>query len=83
MKKCCQNIHVLNHIFMYVEKLKNNVIQREECIFKESRRHDVSVLINHHQGFEKMISSDVRSDLFTYRQYLALNRIQGLNYHET
>ena len=39
-------------MYMYVEKLKNKVFQRDEFIVKESRRYNISVLISHHQDFK-------------------------------
>ena len=33
---------------------------------KESQRYNVSVLINHHRDFEKMLSSDVRSPITSF-----------------
>ena len=42
------------------EKLKNKVIQSEEFNMKESRRYNVSVLTNHHQDLEKMLSSVIK-----------------------
>ena len=42
------------------KKFKNKVIKREYFIVKESRRCNVSVLINHYQDLEKMIQSVVR-----------------------
>ena len=48
---------------MYKEKLKNKIIQREEFNVKENQRNIVSVLMNHHQNLEKLISSDVGSPM--------------------
>ena len=45
------------------KKMKNKVIQSEEFNVKESRHYNVSVLINHLQNLEKMISSVVRSPM--------------------
>ena len=42
----------MEKIRLYGEKLKNKVIQREEFIVKENRRHNISVLINHHKDFD-------------------------------
>ena len=36
----------------YGEKLKNKVIQSDEFIVKESRRYNISVLINYQQNFK-------------------------------
>ena len=47
------------YIYIYGVKLKSKVIQSEEFNVKESRRYNVSVLIN--QDLEKMISSIFRS----------------------
>ena len=56
-----------NYIYIYIqrerEKMKNKVIQREEFNVKESQRYNVSVLLNHHQDLEIMISSDFRSPI--------------------
>ena len=52
-------------------RLKNKVIQREEFNVKESQCYNVSVLMNHHQDLERMISSDVRSPM----DYLTLLKI--------
>ena len=45
------------------EKLENKVIQREEINVKESQCYNVSVLMNHHQDLESMISRDIRSTM--------------------
>ena len=45
------------------EKLKNKVIQSEEFNMEESRRYNVSVLINHHHDLKKMLSSVVGSPM--------------------
>ena len=34
------------------EKLKNKVILSDEYFMKESRRYNLSILINHHQDFK-------------------------------
>ena len=47
------------------EKVKNKEILREKFNMNESRRFNVSVSINHHQGLEKMLSSVVRSPMHT------------------
>ena len=47
------------------KKFKNKVIQSKESIAKETRRYNVSILINHHQDLEKMIST-VRSTMDLY-----------------
>ena len=43
--------------------MEKNLIQREEFNMKESRPYNVSVLINHHQDLEKILSSVVRSTM--------------------
>ena len=43
--------------------MKNKVIQREEFNMKESQPFYVLVLINHHQGIEKMLSSAIKSTM--------------------
>ena len=43
--------------------MKNNVIQSEESNMKENRRYNVSVLINHHQDLEKILSNIIRSSM--------------------
>ena len=42
-----------NNPTMWREILKNKEIQGKESNAKESRRYNVSVLINHHQDFNK------------------------------
>ena len=44
-----------------MKKNWRKVIQSKEFNIKESGRYNVSVLINHHQDFEKMLSIVVRS----------------------
>ena len=46
-----------NNPTMWRKIFKNKVIQRVEFNMKESRHYNVSVLINHYQDFEKMLSS--------------------------
>ena len=41
-------------------KIEKKAIQSEEFNVKESRRYNVSVLMNHHQDLEKMILSILR-----------------------
>ena len=45
------------------EKMKNKVIQTEEFDMKENQRYNVSVLINHHQNLEKMLSNVIISPM--------------------
>ena len=45
--------HTYIYIYIYGQKLKIEVIQHGEIIGKESRRSNVSVLINHPQDFRK------------------------------
>ena len=60
-------IYIYIYIYIYIkrerERLKNKVIQREESYVKESQRYKVSVLMNHHQDLERIISSDVKSPM--------------------
>ena len=62
-------IHIYFHIYTYIYtdvcggNFKNKVIQREDINAKESQCHNVSVLMNHYQDIEKMLSSDVRSPM--------------------
>ena len=44
-------------------KIENQSNPSEEFNMKESQRYNVSVLMNHHQDFEKMLSSVVRSSI--------------------
>ena len=53
----------MEKIWQYVEKLEKQVSQKEEFNLKESWRSNVSVLINHHQDLEKMLSHVVRSSV--------------------
>ena len=50
------------HIYIYIYKLKNKVIQKEGFNVKESQHYNVSVLMNHHQDQERMISIDIKSE---------------------
>ena len=50
-------------VYISVYKLKNQVIQSGEFNMKESQCYNVSVLINHHQDLEKMLSSVIRSPM--------------------
>ena len=43
--------------------MKNEVIQSEEFNMKKSRRCNISILINHHQDLEKMLTSVIRSSM--------------------
>ena len=45
------------------EKLENKVTESEQFNMKESRRYNVSVLINHHQDLENMTLSVVISTM--------------------
>ena len=49
-------------------KIENKIIEREEFNVKENQRYNVSVLINHHQDLDRMISSDVRSPIDLYQK---------------
>ena len=39
------------YIYVYIEKLKNKVIQREEFNVKESQCYNVLVVMKHHQDW--------------------------------
>ena len=44
-------------------KIENKLIHRKEFNIKQSQCYNVSVLMDHHQDLERMISSDVRSPM--------------------
>ena len=50
-----------NNPTIWSEIVKNRVIQSEEFNMKESRRCNVSILINHHQEEEQMLGNIVKS----------------------
>ncbi len=53
-KRKMSDIHTYIYIYIYIyirRKTEKNVIQSEEFNVKESHCYEVSVLINHHQGF--------------------------------
>ena len=62
---------------MYVErereKFKNKVIQREDFNEKESQLYYVSVLMNHHQDLENLISINVITLTFFYIKFFSLD----------
>ena len=56
----CVCVCVCVYIYIYTEReTENKVIQSEEFNVKESRRYNMSILINHYQDLEKMLSSVV------------------------
>ena len=55
--------------------MKTKVIQSEEFIMKESRRYNVSTLINYHQDLQKMLSYIwFFSSIIYFRIYIVIHR---------